>query len=203
MLHRPVEPALLSGTIYDSAGASRLFFPAFNSPATNNGIAENADGDSAKNIFANLKFGHFILESAVSTRDKHIPTASFGTVFNDSRTKTLDSAGYVDLQYNRFLKHDTNLTVRASYDGNAYHGVYALPAIPQGAAVLNEDLERGVWLGFTTTVTRTFWEKHKVTLGTELQDNLKQNQNNYDLSPNFLFLSDYRSSGQWGSFRPG
>jgi len=192
---------LFSGTIYESAGASRLFFPAFNSPATNNGIAENADGDSAKSIFANLRFGHFILESAVSTRDKHIPTASFGTVFNDSRTKTLDSAGYVDLQYNRVLKDDTNLTVRASYDGNAYHGVYVLPpAIPQGTAVLNEDLERGVWLGFTTIATRTFWKKHKVTLGTELQDNLKQTQNNYNLSPNSLFLNDYRSSGQWALF---
>ena len=192
---------LFSGTIYESAGASRLYFPVFDTPLTNHGIAENADGDSSKNLFGILKLGHFTLQSAVSTRDKHIPTASFGTIFDDSRTSTVDSSGYLDLQYNRSLKNGTNLIVRASYDGNAYHGVYAdPPAVPQGDAVLNQDLERGAWLRFTAIVTRTFWKRHKVTLGPELQDNLRQDQTNYDLSPYFLYLRDRRSSEQWAAF---
>ena len=192
---------LFSGTVYENAGASRLYFPVFDTPLTNNGVAENADGDSSKTLFGNLKFGHFTLESTLSTRDKHIPTASFGTIFNDSRTSTLDSLGYVDLQYNRSLKHDTNLALRASYSGNAYHGVYAdPPKLPNGDAVLNQDLERGDWLRFTAIVNRTFWKKHKLTLGTELQDNLKQDQTNYDLDPYFLYLRDHRSSEQWAAF---
>jgi iron complex outermembrane receptor protein len=191
---------LFSGTIYESAGASRLFFPAFNSPLTNNGIAENADGDASKNLFGNLKFGHFTLESLVSTREKNIPTASFGTVFNDSRTKTVDSAGYLDLQYNRTFGRGTDVTLRASYDGSAYHGVYVLPAAPPGTSVLNHDLDRGDWIRFNTDVTRTLWKKHKVTVGAEIQDNLTQDQTNYNTSPYALFLDARRSSKDWAFF---
>ena len=50
-------------------------------------------------------------------------TASFGTVFNDSRTQTTDARGYVDVQYSRNVgKWD--LIGRASYDWYNYHGVY-------------------------------------------------------------------------------
>ena len=192
---------LLSGTIYQSAGASKLFFPAFNDPATNNGIAENADGDSSKNAFVSLKFGHFSFEALASTREKKIPTASFGTVFNDPRTKTIDAVGYLDLQYNRTVKRGTDITLRLSYDKDAYHGVYADPsAQPQGDAVLNQDLEGGQWLTFDANVIRTLWTKHKLTLGTEIQDNLRQDQSNYNSSPYFLYLQDQRTSTSWAVF---
>jgi iron complex outermembrane receptor protein len=192
---------LLSGTIYDSSGASNLFFPAYNSPSTNNGIAENVDGDSSKNLFCTVKFGHFTLQSLISTRDKTIPTASFGTVFNDPRTHTVDAAGYLDLQYTRTLKQDTNLAVRFSFDDDAYHGVYAEPgAAPQASAVLNQDLGHGEWLTFNANLTRNLWNKHKVTIGTELEDDLKQDQTNYNLSPYFLFLQDRRTSVEGAVF---
>ena len=37
---------VVSGSYYDSAGPGRLFFPAFDSPASNNGIAQNVDSDA-------------------------------------------------------------------------------------------------------------------------------------------------------------
>ena len=33
------------------------------------------------------------------SREKGIPTGSYGTVFNDSRNRTVDSLAYIDLQY--------------------------------------------------------------------------------------------------------
>ena len=192
---------LLSGTIYQRAGVSKLFIPAFNSPATNNGIAENADGDSSKHLFSSLNFGDFSFKALVSTREKTIPTASFGTIFNDPRTKTIDAAGYLDLQYNRTVKRDTDINLRLSYDKDVYHGVYAEPPEqPRGDAVLNQDLEWGDWLTFDANVIRTLWTKHKVTLGAEIQDNLRQDQANYNSNPYFLFLQDRRTSTNWAVF---
>jgi outer membrane receptor for ferrienterochelin and colicins len=80
----------LSATGYESAGQSRLFFPAFASSSTNNGFALNADADSSESFLGQINFGHFTLESVGSTRQKHIPTASFGTVFGDTRTNTIE-----------------------------------------------------------------------------------------------------------------
>ena len=70
---------LLSGSFYDSHGQDQLFFGAFDNPATNNGIAVNADDDEFQQLFANVSWGDFTLQGVYGSRDKGIPTASFGT----------------------------------------------------------------------------------------------------------------------------
>ena len=79
---------LLSGSHYDSRGQRRLYFKEFDTPATNNGIAVDADGEEADNFFANLSFRDFTLHGTYGSREKGVPTGSFGTVFNDPRTRT-------------------------------------------------------------------------------------------------------------------
>ena len=65
---------LLSGSVYDSRGQRRLFFPEFNNPATNNGVATNADDDESHQLFANLSWGGFKLQGVFGSRDKGIPS---------------------------------------------------------------------------------------------------------------------------------
>src|ERR1039457_3167614 len=43
---------LLSGTYYDSAGEDRLFYPEFNTPGQNFGVAQNMDGGSVGSFFS-------------------------------------------------------------------------------------------------------------------------------------------------------
>ena len=71
---------LLSGTIYDSAGQSSLYFPAYdqrinpgNTLARNNGVAVDADADSFKSGFSSLAFHDFSLEGGYITREKEQP----------------------------------------------------------------------------------------------------------------------------------
>ena len=52
---------LLSGSFYGSHGQGRLFFKEFNNPATNNGVAVNADDDEFHQLFANASWGGFTL----------------------------------------------------------------------------------------------------------------------------------------------
>lgn len=87
---------LASGSFYNSQGHKNLFFPEFNSPATNNAIAANADGDQSYNFFADFIYRDFDIHLVDASRTKHIPTASFGTVFNDPNTRTTDARAWAD-----------------------------------------------------------------------------------------------------------
>lgn len=79
---------VLSGTFYNSSGQT-LFFPQFNNPANNNGITSNTDYESYKHILTTLTYHGFTLQGLFSTRDKGVPTAYFGAVFNDPARSTL------------------------------------------------------------------------------------------------------------------
>ena len=68
--------AIASGSIYDSKGQSELYYREFDSPATNNGIARNADGDRYHSLFSTLMLKGLRLQGAYVLRDKTIPTAS-------------------------------------------------------------------------------------------------------------------------------
>jgi iron complex outermembrane receptor protein len=99
--------------------------------------------------------------------------------------------------YDRTFQHGIELTSRVYFDRQTYHGVYVYPSSASSAGdVLNQDLGQGDWLGTNTRMTVTLWRKHKVTAGTEIQDNLLQEQTNYNSTPYALLLSDRRSSMQ-------
>jgi len=192
---------LFSGTIYGSAGASRLFFPAFDSPATNYGIAQKADRDSSRSFYGSLHFRDFVLEAVVGTREKGIPTASFGQEFNDNRSQTIDSSEHLTLRYSRPIFQNAEFIANLYFDRAIYHGVYVyLPAAGQVLDVLNEDASRGDVLGASARITKTLWQKHKATVGMEIRDNLRQDQTNYNLNPFLAVLDDRRSSQEWAAF---
>ena len=115
---------LISGTAYDSHGNQNLFFPEFDSPSTNNGIAVDADRDKYDHGFARVDYHNFSIEAAADWRLKGIPTASFGTVFNDPRSQTVDWSSYVDLKYQRTLASGWQLVAHAAYDRVGYDGTY-------------------------------------------------------------------------------
>jgi outer membrane receptor for ferrienterochelin and colicins len=182
---------LLSGTAYRSHGNSSLFFPEFNSPQTNYGVAENADRDRASSVFADVIFRDFNIHVVDNSRTKQIPTASFGTVFNDSRTQTTDARGYVDVQYSRNAgKWD--LIGRASYDWYNYHGVYIYDYANAGVPPYteNQDLANGTWSDFEFDASRRLFQRHRVTVGAEYLEDFRQQQINYDLSPYVQYLDE-------------
>ena len=192
--------AVFSGTIYDSAGPARLYFPAFDTPATNNGIAQDADRDSSGSFFGNLHFRDFTLSALGSTREKGMPTASYEQVFNDNRSQTTDSSGYINLLYSHASFHGTELTANAYFDRTLYHGVYVDPPAGQETDVLNEYASSGECFGINARLTRTLWQKHKATFGMDFRDNLRQDQTNYNLYPFQPFLDNQSSSQEWAVY---
>jgi outer membrane receptor for ferrienterochelin and colicins len=173
---------LLAGSIYESRGRSRLFFPAFQSPATNNGFAADCDDDAAKDLLVKMKIRDFTVQSLVGSREKGIPTASFGTVFNDPRTRTIDSYGNVVLTFNHRLGETTSVLTSLSYNRYEYSGYYVYVR-PAGSlsTVLNRDLARGDWWGWEGQFQKRIGSRNDVTAGAELHADVRKNQRNYDI----------------------
>lgn len=74
---------MLSGSGFATDGDTGLFFPEYDSPETNRGVAYRRDGDRAWNFLGSVKYGDFTLRGGFATREKDIPTGAYGARFND------------------------------------------------------------------------------------------------------------------------
>ncbi len=193
---------LLSGSAYGSDGQRRLFFAEFDHPSTNRGVAEGADGDRFDQMFGKMTKGRFVVQGLYGTRDKVIPTASFGTVFNDPRTRTIERRGYLDVQFDQPLESGWQLGSRVHYDRYSYDGdyVFEYPADAGPMYVVNRDAARGDWWGAEAKLSGRVARRHNVTGGIEYRDKFRQNQLNYDEEPFVAYLDDRRSSWNWALF---
>ncbi len=194
--------AYIAGSIYRSYGHDRLYYSEFDTPATNNGFAINADDDSSSNFLANLAFRDFKLQAVYGSREKGIPTASYGTLFNDPHTRTIDGQGYVDLRFEHNFSKDWSLLSRISYDRYFYTGdyVYAAEEGGESPTVVNHDSSQGDWWTWEAQVKKRFGERNRLTGGIEVRGNLRQDQQNYDVSPYALYLDTAQDSSIWAGY---
>ena len=174
---------LLSGTFYNSQGQT-LFFPEFNSPATNNGITSDTDYESYTHILATLTFHGFTLQGLFATRDKGVPTAYFGAVFNDPGDFNIDSHQYVNLGYQHPIGK-WQLDASTAYDQARLQGpVPEAPLMPGDPVALDTFSFRGNWWTGDVKASRELFERNHLTLGTEIRDNLRQDQGDLVNPPN-------------------
>ena len=191
---QPVE-FLISGAFYGSRGQKHLFYPEFNTPQTNNGIASHADDDQLGSALATVSLRDFTLQSVFGTREKGIPTAAYGTIFNNAGTRTTDSHTYIDLRYQHTLASAWDILARTFYDRYWYQGTYMYPSPLDPAQISpNLDFADGKWWGTELQLTRTFLSRNRITVGGEYRDNVRQDQSNYNLNPYSLLLDDKRHS---------
>jgi iron complex outermembrane receptor protein len=190
---------VLSGTFYNSQG-STLFFPVFDSPATNNGITSDTDFENYRHLLANLSYRGLNVQGLYSYRDKGVPTGYYGSLFNDPQTVNIDTHQYVSLSYQHSIGGKWELTARTSYDQAHLLGPVAIATgVPSSPADLNTYSFSEKWWDGEAQLSRTILEKHKLTFGTEVIDNFQQNQGDYDAASN-TFVADPRSSTIWALY---
>ena len=176
---------LLSGTFYDSQGQT-LFFPQFNSPATNHGITNDTDYESYKHILATLTFHGFTLQGLFATRDKGVPTAYFGGVFNDPADLNIDSHQYVSIDYQHPIGK-WQFDADTSYDQARLQGpVPEAPTTAGEPVVLSTYSFRGNWWTGEAKISRDLFERNHLTLGSEIRDNVRQDQGDLVNPPNLF-----------------
>lgn len=200
----PGGPAvLLSATRYDSSGQKDLYYREFDAPTTNDGIAGNADGDDNFSLFSSCRYGDFSLSGAFVSRDKRIPTASYGTLFNDSRTRTTDALGYANLEYKHVYPGKLEVKADISYNRYQYRGWYVYDTTePEGpvSTTINRDDTLGEWFGVNFQLSRPILGKHRLILGAEYRDNFRQRIRNYDEEPPLVYTDIEQDTQVWGLF---
>ncbi len=185
---------LASGTILRSNGHDSLYYPEFDSPATNNGVASHVDGSHVESGLLTASFKDFTLHAIFGSREKDIPTASYGTLFDAPGTRTTDAHGYLDLRYEHTFG-SWGLLARTYYDDYIYRGRYAYASDVNPAEQSPElDFGNGEWAGGEVQVSKTVGSNHHLIGGLELRDNFRQDQLTYDLNPYTPQLDDRRSS---------
>jgi len=190
---------LLSGTVYDSEGNHRVYFSEFDTPENNNGTAVDCDGDKFTSFFGKASLLDFTLEGGYIDREKHSPTAPYGTVFNDARNKGESRKGYAVLSYEHLFPGKWTVQANVSYnyfhqDGDYIYD-YSLDETP--FLVVNKDRFRGEWWEGELQVTKQLGERNKLIFGGDYQDNFRQDQKNYDLD---VYLNAKNSSKNWGIY---
>lgn len=201
---------LVSGSEYESDGASPLYYPEFDQRisdeprATNNGMVRGLDGEDAKTFFTKLAYGSWSFAGFFDDRNKQVPTASFDTIFNDPGEETRDRRGYLELSYDRRLSETLELHARAFYDDYLYRGAYpydlALPGDPLDR-VMYRDSAVGKWFGSEWQLSAQLSGRHTLQVGGEYRDNRREYQDAYYASdPRAYDLQDDRSSDTLGVY---
>lgn len=197
---------VLSGTWYQSAGEQRLYYREFDSPTSNNGVAEDSDEDRAYRFLGKLAYGDFTLSGAWSERTKTIPTASYGTIFNDGGEVGVDRYVYADLKYERTFASDVTVLGKVYYDNYKYTGDFPYNVAPPGnpmVRVLNRDIAYGEWAGISGQLTMPAGERLKLVFGGDFRGDLRQHQLNYDVSPRAVYVDDETGSWNAGIYAQG
>ncbi len=191
---------VLSSSYDSSAGPPRLYYGAFDSPATNFGIARDADSAHASRNFASLSYRGFTLEAAYSAWNQGDLTASYQAIFNDSAERVRLSPGFLDLGYEHHFGSDWGYTCRLFYDNDRYHGTYPLDYTPYGGSsrVLNQDYSGGQDVGGSFALSKNLPGGQKLIVGSEYRNNFQQNQWNCDSEPYTRYMTSRLRSDLWG-----
>jgi len=191
---------LISGTGFDTDGDDRIYFPEFDDPSTNNGVAENGDDESTQALFAKLSFGDFTLQMDYTDRDKRFPTASYGTMFNDRRNKTSDAQTHVFLNYAHSFQNQIEINADINYGRYDYDGAYVFDYSDTDVPdpVVWDDGSNAEWWRYELQASIYTFDRHKLIVGAEYRDNTKQDQYNNDEFDSYLDSTE--DSDVWGFY---
>ena len=166
----------LSGSFYSSIGPT-LFFPEFDTPATNYGVTSNTNYESYQRILATITRGGFTFQGLYNSQNKGVPTAYFDSRFNDPRTRNLQGIDYLDVRYEHTLGQQWQLDARTSVSKNTLYGPVAYDAAP---APPDTYAYNGQWWDSEIKLSRSLPHDSTLNFGTEITDNFRLDEFNLD-----------------------
>ena len=145
------------------AGSNRgedLYFPEFDAPETNFGMARGLDAERYYGVFTNLSFGALNLAAGYTRRSKDNPTGSWESMFNVPGSDVMDERGFADIRYKGTSSSTTGYSLTGFFDYYGYIGsyIYDLPA---------KDNSYDRWMGLGGSLYWDVVSGNRVTIGAE------------------------------------
>ena len=188
----------VAGSFERSDGPASLYIPAFDSPDTNGGMVLGLDDEQMGQVRGHVRRGGLSVRAAYGHRDKGVPTGAYGTRFNDPRLRTIDSRGFIDVEYQREIDK-TRVDVRTYIDRYHYEGGYPYAAPGEPDSLLS-DYATGAWWGVDGRVSRALAGRQTMTVGTEFRRNFKQDQGSHygdPLNPSLFIRQSSHNTGMY------
>ncbi|MBL9139461.1 MAG: TonB-dependent receptor [Verrucomicrobiales bacterium] len=181
---------LVSGSWYDSQGNERLAFPEF--------VAEHLDGGSSRQAFVKASYQDLSLQGGFGRRHKDWPNAAYDSVPNshDPNLWSVDERAWADLTFAHEFDGDWQFSTRAYFDRYYFDSNYPYDydTDPTTRPSINQDRASTTAAGLEMSVSKSFRDRHLVTLGGEWRHDFERTQLNWDVAPYVLTLNS-RSSG--------
>ena len=195
---------LLSASALDVNGRN-LYFPAYDTPTTNNGIAENLDGERNKRVFGKFAYQGLTVEGGYVDRKKLVPTnptdaTAFNTLFS-----IRDENSFLNLSY--------QTTLGSTLSSHSYDSWREYADASDGEQFTRREYH-GSWWGIDQKFVGNWFVDHTMVFGFEFRNDFRQQFRRTYLSPArsvvevfsdslsrrtaSLYLTDeYRISAQW------
>lgn len=188
---------VLSASGYKSRGED-YYFPAFDDPSTNFGVANNLDDERNQRLFLKLNYGPWLLEGAYVDRSKDDPAAAYDSDFNVKPNELRDTNAYLNLM------HESSLSDSLTNVSKVYYGHYAYAARNVFGGVLNKEDNLGRWWGVESKFAYTGFTNHQLVYGLEYRNDYQQdfylpnaNIENSMYMASAYVQDEYRWHSQW------
>ena len=172
---------LFSGSVYNNTGESPIFIPQLDAPQNNYGNAIDMNGEKGYHFFADLAWRKWTVTAAFSDHDQIQPVSWGPTIFNDRGTQNNDMRNFIDAAYEREIGGGT-LRWRTYYDAYHYLGRFDY-ALSDGGVEDNREHDLGDWVGSQLTYRVRPFFAGDITLGVELNVDIRAGLSDYDVSP--------------------
>ncbi|MFT4539380.1 MAG: outer membrane receptor for ferrienterochelin and colicins [Planctomycetota bacterium] len=181
---------LLSASFYDSSGEN-LRYGEFSDTASG-GFTSDTDYENSMHLFARVATGPWSLDASHVQREKGIPTGSFGTVFDDPDSRTLDTQTSASLSWKPETEGEWSYRASLSYRRYIFDGDYVVDYEEEGVPpfTLNQDEGIGESIDLELQSSYTGFEDQRWTVGADIRRQFTLDQKNFD---DDVYLDDERS----------
>lgn len=189
----------LSATLGHSDGLRTVYLSAYDHPDSSNGRATGLDYTDRRNVLGRAQFRGFAVRAGYNQRQRGIPSAAYGTRFNDSRSQVTDERAFVSGTWDGRAPGGLATMARLSFDVYNYGGRYPYDDDESPEGVLYLDDASGAWLTGELQASRQLG-RHRLVGGVEYQENLRQFQRGMDDGSATPEWSDDRTSRNTGIY---